>query len=202
MMIDTAIKHISEVDNVLKNIIDTIELEKIECTNNVFHDLVSCVIEQQIHCRSTKKIFQKMLDAYKIKLVTPSNFSQFEERGIAGYKLSISKYETLMKVLDFWAIHPDLNWQQLTDEEISYKLSEIKGIGGWTIDMILLYTLQRPNVFPVDDFHLKEIMVSLYKLNPTLKLKSQMLEITEHWGEHKSIAVKYLLAWKSFSKKR
>lgn len=68
--------------------------------------------------------------------------------------------------------------------------------------MILLYTLNRQNVFPVDDFHLKEIMVSLYDLNPKLKLKSQMIEIAEHWGEHKAISVKYLLAWKSFIKKR
>ena len=62
--------------------------------------------------------------------------------------------------------------------------------------MILLYTLERTSVFPVDDFHLKEIMVSLYQLNPKSKLKSQMLDVAEPWGNHKSIAIKYLLAWK------
>jgi DNA-3-methyladenine glycosylase II len=143
-----------------------------------------------------------MLNASEIEILTPLNFNQFEEKGIAGYKLSQSKYETLIRVLDFFKNHPNLNWQQFTDDEIRTKLSEIKGVGSWTIDMILLYTLQRPNVFPVDDFHLKEIMVSIYQLNPSTKLKSQMLEIAAPWSEHKSHAVRYLLAWKSIIKKR
>ena len=197
-----AINHISNVDNVLANIINTIELPIIETANNVFHDLIGCIIEQQIHYRSSKKIFQKMLEASSLEILTPLNFNQFEERGLSKYKLSISKFETLMKVLEFWSIHPDMKWQQLTDDEISKKLSTIKGIGNWTIEMILLYTLERPNVFPVDDYHLKQIMVSLYNLNPNVKLKSQMIEIAHHWGEHKSIAVKYLLSWKSFNQKR
>lgn len=197
-----AIKHLSEVDPILSNIISSIELPEILSTHNVFHDLISCIIEQQIHYRSSKKIFHKMLLTSNLEILSPLNFNQFEEKGIAGYKLSLSKYETLMRVLDYWKIHPDLNWQQLTDEEIISKLSEIKGIGPWTMDMILLYTLMRPNIFPADDFHLKEILVNLFNLNPTNKLKSQMLHIAEPWGEHKSTAVRYLLAWKSFNKKR
>lgn len=202
MTSDIAIIHISKVDPILSNIINAIELPEIVTTHNVFYDLISCIIEQQIHYRSTKKIFQKMLVASNLEIVTPLNFYQFEEKGIADYKLSLSKYETLNRILDFWNVHPDLQWQQLSDEEIRNKLAEIKGIGSWTIDMILLYTLERTSVFPVDDFHLKEIMVSLYQLDPKSKLKSQMLDVAEPWGNHKSIAIKYLLAWKSFNKKR
>jgi len=201
MIKDNALIDISNVDAILSTIVNSIELPKIDTTNNVFHDLVSCICEQQIHYRSTKKIFQKMLETSEIEFLTPLNFNLFEEKGIAGYKLSQSKYETLINVFDFWKTNPELNWQNNTDEEIRTKLSEIKGIGNWTIDMILLYTLERPTVFPFDDFHLKEIMVSLYQLNPKSKLKSQMQGIAEHWGEHKSIAVMYLLEWKKFNKK-
>ena len=67
--------------------------------------------------------------------------------------------------------------------------------------MILLYTLQRPNVFPYDDFHLKQIMTSLYGLNPSVKLKAQMIAIADEWGENKSLAVRYLLAWKESNKR-
>ena len=66
--------------------------------------------------------------------------------------------------------------------------------------MILLYTLQGPNVFPFDNFHLKEIMVKLYELNPNVKLKAQMIEISNGWDNHKSLAVRYLLAWKTHCK--
>jgi DNA-3-methyladenine glycosylase II len=67
--------------------------------------------------------------------------------------------------------------------------------------MILLYTLERPNVFPYDDFHLKQIMISLYNLNPKVRLKAQMLEVADNWGNQKSLAVLYLLAYKEFNKK-
>jgi DNA-3-methyladenine glycosylase II len=68
--------------------------------------------------------------------------------------------------------------------------------------MILLYTLQRKNVIPYDDFHLKEIMVRIYGLNPNIKLKAQMVDISTAWGEHKSLAVRYLLAWREFNKRK
>ena len=66
--------------------------------------------------------------------------------------------------------------------------------------MILLYTLERPNVFPYDDYHLKQIMVSLYGLDPKVRLKAQMIEISESWGNQKSLAVLYLFAWKQYNK--
>jgi len=60
-----SLKQISNVDPILSNIINCIDFPKIVSTNNVFHDLISCVCEQQIHYRSTKKIFQKMLALQK-----------------------------------------------------------------------------------------------------------------------------------------
>ena len=66
--------------------------------------------------------------------------------------------------------------------------------------MILLYTLQGPKVLPFDNFHLKEIMIKLYGLNPNVKLKAQMIEISNGWKEDKSLAVKYLLAWEAHYK--
>jgi DNA-3-methyladenine glycosylase II len=189
-----------ENDAILKNIIATIPEPQIQSTNNVFHDLLSCILEQQIHYRSTKKVFQKMLNSASLEILTPENFAQFEEMAFSNIKLSIEKYETLLRIIEFWNENT-INWQGLNDEEVIEKLSSIKGIGKWTIDMILLYTLQRPNVFPYDDFHLKEIMVKLYGLDPNVKLKAQMIEVSNAWGNHKSLAVKYLLAWKEFRKK-
>jgi DNA-3-methyladenine glycosylase II len=189
-----------EADPILKNIISTIELPTIETTNDVFHDLISCILEQQIHYRSTKRILKKMLQTANIERLTLDNFPEFEKTAFANSKLAIGKFETVERIVDFFTVNK-INWALLNDAEVIEKLSSIKGIGKWTIDMILLYTLERPDVFPYDDFHLKEIMVKLYGLNPNVKLKAQMLDISEAWGEHKSLAVKYLLAWKEFNKK-
>jgi DNA-3-methyladenine glycosylase II len=192
---------LAKSDPILEKIINTIPEPIIDSTDDVFFDLMSCVLEQQIHYRSTKRIFQKMLERADLKTLTLENFHQFEKSTFADAKLAIAKLETVERILDFFTANK-INWQLLSDAEVVGKLSSIKGIGNWTIDMILLYTLQRPDVFPYDDFHLKEIMVKLYGLNPNVKLKAQMLAISEAWGDHKSLAVNYLLAWKEFNKKK
>jgi len=189
-------KELFSADPILNNIIRQIPKPIIPSTYNVFHDLMSCVIEQQIHYRSTKKIFQKMLNKADLQLITPDNFQIFEEKSFTDSNLSNSKYETIASILHFWDTH-NIDWLQLSDEEIIATLSTIKGIGKWTIDMILLYTLQRSNVFPYDDYHLKQIMSKLYGLDPKVKLKAKMIEISENWGNQKSTAVLYLLAWKT-----
>lgn len=199
MMIEKAKQILATSDSVLANIIATIPTPEIHSTNDVFHDLMSCIIEQQIHYRSTKKIFQKMLQKASLDTLSLESFAQFEEIAFENANFSMNKYETIVRTIAYFQTNK-INWQELSDDEIIEKLSSIKGIGKWTIDMILLYTLQRPNVFPYDDFHLKEIMVRLYGLNPNVKLKKQMLDISNTWHEHKSLAVKYLLSWKAFNK--
>lgn len=187
-------------DLFLGNIVASIPEPIIETSNDVFHDMMSCIIEQQIHYRSTKNIFKKVLERAGIEHVTPDNFYLLETHSLPAIKLAIGKYETLLAFVEYWN-NNTLDFKQLTDDEVITQLSTIKGIGKWTIDMILLYTLQRPNVFPYDDFHLKEIMVKLYGLNPNVKLNTQMIEVASHWGEQKSLAVKYLFDWKEHNKK-
>ncbi len=189
-------EHLSKADPVLRKIIGTVPPPEIENTNNVFHDLMSCVLEQQIHYRSTKKIFQKMLDRAGLTVLTPDNFSDFEENAFDGIKLSAKKYETALNIVKHWEEN-DVNWTELSDEEITNELSSIKGIGQWTIDMVLIYTLKRPDAFPYDDFHIKQIMVSIYSLNPQSKLKAQMLEASKAWRPYRSMAFLYLLEWKN-----
>jgi DNA-3-methyladenine glycosylase II len=192
---NSILKCLSANDSILKSIISTIPEPQIQSTNDVFHDMLSCIIEQQIHYRSTKKIFTKALERADIERVTLDNFHKLEELALPQIKLSMGKYETLLAFVEYWKEN-QLDFQKLTDEEVIAQLSAIKGIGKWTIDMILLYTLQRPNVFPYDDFHLKNIMVKLYNLDEKSRLKAQMLDMASHWGEHKSLAVRYLLEFK------
>jgi DNA-3-methyladenine glycosylase II len=185
----------SKQDPILANIIAQIPVPITETTGDVFHDMLSCIIEQQIHYRSTKRIFAKALERANIEHVTLNNFHLLEKHALPQIKLSMGKYEILLAFVEYWSSNK-LDFNKLTDEEVIAQLSSIKGIGKWTIDMILLYTLNRPNVFPHDDFHLKNIMVKLYNLDEKSRLKAQMLAVAERWGEHKSLAVLYLLEYK------
>lgn len=194
MILETE-KILSKKDPILAKIILQIPKPEIESTNDVFHDLMSCIYEQQIHYRSTKRIFAKALEKSSIEHLTLDNFYLVEVHYLKNSNLATGKYETLLAFIDYWSNNTK-DFNTLSDNEVVKELSSIKGIGKWTLDMILLYTLQRQNAFPYDDFHLKQIMVSLYGLNEKVKLKAQMLEIAENWGEHKSLTVLYLLAFK------
>ncbi|MEM1121792.1 MAG: hypothetical protein AAGJ18_15175, partial [Bacteroidota bacterium] len=131
-MSESVNKYLSKKDEVLKKIIATTPLPEIESTGNVFHDLVSCVVEQQIHYRSSKKVFEKMLNAADLSELTVANFATFEELGLSQRKLSMRKYETLMNVVAFFTDNK-ANWQTLSDIEVRQQLTQIKGIGTWTI---------------------------------------------------------------------
>lgn len=200
----TAKDQLAKYDPQLEPIISTIPEPRIESTNEVFHDLMSCILEQQIHYRSTKRIFQKMLDRAGIETLTLSNFDVFEAKAFEGVKLSARKYETVLRIIEYWQENnmDNMDWTALTDDEVRETLSSIKGIGKWTIDMILMFTLERPDVFPFDDFHLKQIMSSIYGLNPKSKLKAQMIEVAKKWEGHRSLAVQYLWDWKKFEKQK
>jgi DNA-3-methyladenine glycosylase II len=195
-----SITQLIQNDPILKKITLQLDQPLIQSTNDVFHDLMSCIIEQQIHYRSTKKIFSKALERAGLHHLTLENFYLLEKEALPFIKLATAKYETMTLFLEYWSQNK-LDFNQLSDQEVVDQLSSIKGIGKWTIDMILLYTLKRPDVFPFDDFHLKQVMVSLYGLDPDSKLKNQMLDIAKSWGNQKSLGVLYLLEWKKSSMK-
>lgn len=199
-MTPNATTRLAQSDPVLEKIIATIPPPRFESTKDVFFDLMSCILEQQIHYRSTKKIFQKMLERASLSTLTLENFEVFEKSVFPTANLLASKYETVERILAFFSTHT-IDWNQISDAEVIEQLSGIKGVGKWTIDMILLYTLQRPDVFPYDDFHLKEMMVKLYGLDPASRLKAQMLEVSGAWAGDRSLAVLYLLEWKARLKK-
>lgn len=191
----TQILHHLGQDSVLKTLIESLDFPEIDRTNNIFHDLMSCLIEQQIHYRSTKKIFEKVLNQAKVEEVTLDNFYKLEESNFGGVKLSISKYKRIQSVILFFSQN-DIDWNKLSNERIHELLGSIKGIGPKTIDMILLYSLGREDIFISDDYHIKQIAPTLYSLNSEAKLTTQISEIASRWSPYKSYSFLYLLEFK------
>ena len=187
-------------DAVLAKIIKNTAPLTFESTKNMFHDLISCILEQQIHYRSSKRIFEKMLHKAGISSLDVYSFSRFEEKGIPTVSFSMQKIETVLRIVDFFS-KQTLPWHEMNDDEVRTTLGQIKGVGTWTIDMLLIFTLERPNVFPVDDFQLKQTMISLYNLQDK-SLKKQMLDISSQWGNQKSLAVLYIWAYRQLNKNK
>lgn len=191
-------------DETFATITSSVELPAIPPSQGVFYDLVSCIVDQQIPHRSRGVFMKKVISLLKGDEPTSQNVFQIREDEWSRNKLAAHKYQTLLRLADHWNENNwnELDWDAHTDQEIRALLTSIKGIGPQTADLILLYSLQRPDVFPVNDYHLKIIMSKVYELDPDQKIPPQLLEIAEQWKPHRSIGTRYLLAYKEMLNKK
>ena len=89
------------------------------------------------------------------------------------------------------------NWDALSDELILEKLTGIKGVGTWTAQMILMFSLHRQNIFPTGDVSIQHAMKELYGLKAEGKsLTHKMEKISQQWVPYRSWAARYFWAWK------
>ena len=90
----------------------------------------------------------------------------------------------------------DTELAHLPDEELISRLTQVKGIGRWTAEMILMFALHRPDVMPVDDLGIFNAMKRLYQFEEAGKAtKTKMLQLSENWRPNRTLACRYL--WQS-----
>jgi DNA-3-methyladenine glycosylase II len=91
-------------------------------------------------------------------------------------------------------------WQieKMSNEEVIEYLTQIKGVGQWTVEMLLMFTLGREDVFAADDLGIQTAMVKLYKLSKENKkqLREEMLRISSRWSPYRTYGCLYLWNWK------
>ena len=148
---------------------------------------MSCIIEQHIHYRSKKNIFTKALEASGLKELTLESFEQFEKEGLNHLKLSERKFETINNTIDFFRENT-IDFDSLTEIEIRNTLSTIKGIGPWTVSMILIYTLDFRNIFEPNDYHIKKAMKQQFGFEKP----SDINKFADIWSPYKSYAFRIL----------
>lgn len=86
----------------------------------------------------------------------------------------------------------------MSNEEIIDLLVQIKGVGKWTVEMLLMFSLGREDVFAVDDLGIQQAMCKLYKIDATDKkiMKEKMLKISAKWSPYRTYACLHLWRWK------
>ena len=91
----------------------------------------------------------------------------------------------------------------MSDQEIIDLLTQIKDVGKWTVEMLLMFTLGREDVFSVDDYGIQVAMKKLYKLDDSNKkeLRENMLRLSKKWSPYRTYACLHLWQWKDEPKK-
>jgi DNA-3-methyladenine glycosylase II len=190
-------EHLCRNDVHLKHIIEILPKPTHETTGDVFFDVTSCIIGQQIHYRRETTRFELFKSLFSNQYPRPEAVASLNVETFLTLKISSQKYYTLCRLSEWWIKNSigEMDWNAKSDDEIRKMLLAIKGIGPWTVDMILMWTLERWDVFPSDDYSLKKVMTRVYGLNPDENLKAQMTEIASRWMPHRSLACRYLWAY-------
>jgi DNA-3-methyladenine glycosylase II len=164
-------------------------------TRKPYEALVRAVAYQQLHVKAGDAILARMLSLYPGSgFPSPKYLLDIDPQAMRACGYSARKVETIRGIaaatLD--GIVPDLATAlALPDEELVSRLSALKGIGRWTVEMFMIYSLERPDILPADDFGVRE-GYRLLKSLETAPAAKAMAAIGAIWSPHRTAAAWYL----------
>lgn len=192
---------LSEKDPIMATIIENTTLyHKVDYEKDVYLALLDSVVSQQISVKAADSIFIRFKALFENNYPSAEAVVSKSEEELRSAGLSFQKIGYLRNVAHFHierGIHYD-QFQKLSDEEIVQYLIPIKGIGRWTVEMLLMFVMDRPDIFPIDDLVVRQKMMRGYDIND-LKgraLYNKLNEIAESWRPFRSHASRYLWKWK------
>lgn len=194
-----AITHLQQ-EPYIAPIISQIDTPDFTPSGNMYTSLLESIVSQQLSIKVADVIYNRFLNLFPDNFPHPNHVVAIKFEKLRSVGLSSQKASYLQNVAHF-AIENDLqnmNWATMSDEEITVYLTRIKGVGKWTVQMLLMFTLARPDIFPADDLGIQQAMQRLFKIeenNPRL-LKTRMTELAEPWRPWRTVACRYLWCWK------
>ena len=198
MNLAAAILHLKQ-DNKLRAIVETTAVPDFTPSRKVYFDLLDSIVSQQLSTKVATVIFNRFRALFPDSYPHPELLTAFPIEQLRSVGLSNQKAAYLQNVAAFSLQHDLENhgWDAMSDEEIITFLTQIKGVGKWTAQMILMFTVGRPDVFPVDDLGIQQAMTWLYGLDEKdKKIKNKMIELAEPWRPYRTFASRYLWRWK------
>jgi DNA-3-methyladenine glycosylase II len=224
-----AVAHLKKSDRVMRAIIERIGPCRMQFGPPEFHNLAEAIVYQQLNGRAAETIFTRF-SALAGEPLTPAGILKLSDEKMRGAGLSKQK-SAYLKDLAAKTLSGAVNFAQLsnlTDEEVIEHLTQVKGIGVWTAQMFLMFSLQRENVLPTGDFGVRMAMYRHYlelqrvkvqrvkaqrvkavkkssaaRKGPRKKINlptpAQMEKIAQAWHPYRSVACWYL--WRSLDTK-
>jgi DNA-3-methyladenine glycosylase II len=198
-MQEQVIAHLSR-DPQLASIIPGIAFPDYSANNtNVYFGLLESIASQQLSVKAADTIFKRFLGLFPQEYPTAQLLVATPQENLRGVGLSNQKAQYMRNTAAFFLEHQlfEQDWSAFSDAEVIQQLSSIKGVGKWTVEMILMFVLRRPDVFPVDDLGVRQAMVRLYQVELEGKaLYQRLTEIAEAWRPYRTYACRYLWRWK------
>lgn len=201
MLLKKEAKYLKKKDKILGQIIRE-NLDPVTRRGSVYESLLSSIISQQISVAAAKSVQTKFLKLFKNKFPKAESLLEISNEVLKSAGLSRQKISYMKSVAEHFIVEKldEKKFTKMSDKEVVEDLVKIKGVGEWTAEMILIFSLGREDIFSYKDLALVNPVFKLYKINPKKykpkKLKAKVLKITERWSPYRTLASRYL--WKYY----
>ena len=194
-VLDKAILHLKK-DKVMKKILSKYSIEKqTKYMNSLFVNLIDSIISQQLSNKAAFAISKRFKSIFNSSPISPALVLSTPDVNLKKSGLSAMKtvyIKGLAKAIESKTIDVD-SLHNLSDEDVIVQLTKLKGIGRWTAEMFLIFSLKRPDIFSVGDLGLRTAVSKWYGVE--IKDLKRIEEISKKWSPYRSFASRIL--WKS-----
>jgi DNA-3-methyladenine glycosylase II len=193
-LLKKAHRHLQRRDAVLKPLIKQVGLCTLHVNPDHFDMLIRAIVSQQISTKAAEAISARLLA--KLKRFQPKRILSASDDELREAGLSRSKRLAMRDLAEHCASGkvPLRRLAEMTNEEVIDSLVQVRGIGPWTAEMFMIFSLGRPDILPIGDYGLRAGVKRHYQL-AELPKKDRLHEIGETWKPYRSIATWYI--WRS-----
>jgi DNA-3-methyladenine glycosylase II len=172
----------------------------LQVRQNIPLRLMASIMSQQLSTKVAKVIYKRFLEIYAGEEPKPQQVLDTPSETLRAIGLSNAKVSYLQNVAQFFTDNrvSDELLISMPDEKIIELLTQIKGVGKWTVEMLLMFTLGREDVFSVDDLGIQTAMIKVYNFRTGDKkaLKEKMIRVSKRWTPYRTYACLHLWKWK------
>ena len=187
-------------DKKLAKLVLNHEVQTLHQHKNIPLRLCASIMSQQLSTKVARTLFHRFLEIFGGEEPTPQEIAELPLEQLRGIGLSYAKAQYVLNVAKFSIDHEisDKKLKKMSNEEIIDLLTQIKGVGKWTVEMLLMFSLGREDLFSVDDYGIQVAMKNIYKLDDSNKkeFKEKMIRISQKWSPYRSYACLHLWKWK------
>lgn len=187
-------------DKKLRTIIDRVGHCKIKPLppRHYFTALCQAIVSQQLSSKAAETIFRRFKELFDRKIPTATAVLKLTDEQLRGVGISPQKMRYIRDLAEkFEGGHvPTRKLSKMSDDEVIAALIQVKGLGVWTVQMFLIFVLNRPDVLPVDDLGIRKAAQKHFDLKDLPKAE-ELTSLTEHWRPYRSIASWYM--WQSLA---
>jgi DNA-3-methyladenine glycosylase II len=185
-------------DKKLKKLVETVELTVLKPKKYIFIEMVSSIISQQLSVKVADVIFTRFMALYNNHMPLPEDVLATEYDILKAIGLSNQKTQYILNIAEF-ATKNNLEYkhlQKMDNETLIAYLTQIKGVGRWTVEMLMMFALARPDVFSLGDYGLQMGAKKLYNLDDSNKKEflNKIEQLSKKWMPYRSYAARLL--WK------